>query len=397
MKLKVIGAFLILAVAVLAVTPCAAAGKAASVTVGGCVKVPPTPSFSFSPVSGTAPLLVMFSSTSSTGVITSYYWEFGDGGTSTDANPQHTYTTPGGPYYPKLTLYGPCGAQVILTSTQSITVTNPAPTFDFTADKPCPCTSNTVKFTCTQTGVTTITSWAWAYEASGSSTWKTLGTTGTGNPLSASFSAAGTYDIRLTVVSGSVSYQLIKPGYIIVISSSSPLTASFTATPTSGPKPLTVKFKDTSTGSCITSEKWENKTSSSSSWKQFYLRAVDSTFTFTATGTYSIRLTVSNACGTSKTSGTQTITVTCPTVTAGMSASPTSVKTGSTVTFSDTTSGPYTSWDLDFGDSTTHATQRADKIPHIYTTTKTKTVTAKLTVKNDCCTSTKTISITVNK
>jgi len=47
---------------------------------------------------GDIPLAVNFSSTGSTdldGSIASYFWDFGDGATSTSQNPQHTYTVPG--------------------------------------------------------------------------------------------------------------------------------------------------------------------------------------------------------------------------------------------------------------------------------------------------------------
>jgi PKD repeat protein len=50
------------------------------------------------PYSGTEDQAISFSSSGSSdsdGTITSYYWEFGDGGTSTSANPSHTYTSPG--------------------------------------------------------------------------------------------------------------------------------------------------------------------------------------------------------------------------------------------------------------------------------------------------------------
>lgn len=46
-----------------------------------------------SPTSGCAPLTVNFSNNSSNGV--TYFWDFGDGGTSTNAQPVHTFTNPG--------------------------------------------------------------------------------------------------------------------------------------------------------------------------------------------------------------------------------------------------------------------------------------------------------------
>ncbi len=60
--------------------------------------------FSASPTTGSAPLSVSFTSQSTpAGEITSYLWEFGDGGTSAIANPVHTYTTSGN-YTVKLTV-----------------------------------------------------------------------------------------------------------------------------------------------------------------------------------------------------------------------------------------------------------------------------------------------------
>jgi hypothetical protein len=54
-----------------------------------------TRTFSGTPTSGTAPLTVQFTDTS-TGSPTGWSWDFGDGSpTSTEQNPSHVYTTPG--------------------------------------------------------------------------------------------------------------------------------------------------------------------------------------------------------------------------------------------------------------------------------------------------------------
>ncbi len=54
------------------------------------------PDFTASPVEGVAPLTVQFSNTSSVNVgYTTLEWNFGDGSSSTDENPIHTYDTPG--------------------------------------------------------------------------------------------------------------------------------------------------------------------------------------------------------------------------------------------------------------------------------------------------------------
>ena len=68
----------------------------------------PQGKFSAAPRSGDAPLQVNFTN-ESTGVVTSWLWNFGDGTTSTDENPAHTYNSPR-TYTAKLTVYGPGGA-----------------------------------------------------------------------------------------------------------------------------------------------------------------------------------------------------------------------------------------------------------------------------------------------
>jgi len=55
---------------------------------------PPTASFSAAPTSGTAPLTVQFTDTS-TGGPTAWAWDFGDGSSSTAQNPSHSYATAG--------------------------------------------------------------------------------------------------------------------------------------------------------------------------------------------------------------------------------------------------------------------------------------------------------------
>ena len=55
---------------------------------------PPVANFSSDVVTGEAPLVVTFTDTS-TNSPTVWEWDFGDGGTATDQNPQHTYVEAG--------------------------------------------------------------------------------------------------------------------------------------------------------------------------------------------------------------------------------------------------------------------------------------------------------------
>lgn len=84
------------------------------ITVYGPVEA----SFTTSPPTGPAPLAVTFTNTSY-GTYTTTAWDFGDGTTSPEANPQHTYTNPGS-YLVTLTVTGPGGSA---TQTTTITVT----------------------------------------------------------------------------------------------------------------------------------------------------------------------------------------------------------------------------------------------------------------------------------
>ena len=56
--------------------------------------IPPTAAFTANRTSGTLPLAVLFTDTSS-GSPSTWLWSFGDGATSTNQNPVHTYTAPG--------------------------------------------------------------------------------------------------------------------------------------------------------------------------------------------------------------------------------------------------------------------------------------------------------------
>ena len=85
----------------------------------------PVANFSASTTTGTAPLAMNFTSTS-TGSITTYAWTFGDGTNSTSQNPIKTYSAAGS-YAVALTVTGPGGSNT-KTVPNYITVTAPADT-----------------------------------------------------------------------------------------------------------------------------------------------------------------------------------------------------------------------------------------------------------------------------
>ena len=81
---------------------------------------PPVVSASATPVSGTAPLTVNFAcnATDPDGVISTYAWDFGDSGTSTQAAPSHVYQV-AGTFIARVTVTDNGGA----TSSSSVTIT----------------------------------------------------------------------------------------------------------------------------------------------------------------------------------------------------------------------------------------------------------------------------------
>ena len=90
----------------------------------------PVANFAASPTSGTAALNVAFTD-ASTGSVTAWSWNFGDGTGSTVKNPSHIYSA-SGTYSVSLTVTGAGGSKTV-TKTNYITVSAPAPVAAFNA------------------------------------------------------------------------------------------------------------------------------------------------------------------------------------------------------------------------------------------------------------------------
>jgi PKD repeat protein len=164
---------------------------------------PPVASFNGSPTSGTAPLSVAFTDTS-TGPPTSWAWTFGDGGTSTAQSPSHTYSAQG-TYSVSLHVTNSLGSNT-LTKTNYISVAAPQPPVaNFSGSPTNGITPLTVNFADTSSGQPT--SWAW-----------TFGDGGTSNVQNPShvYTVAGTYTVTLTATNIVGSNMLTKTNYITV-------------------------------------------------------------------------------------------------------------------------------------------------------------------------------------
>ncbi len=322
----------------------------------------PVANFSTDVSSGYAPLTVQFTDLSENA--TGCNWDFGDGTSSTEKNPIHTYSAAGN-YTANLTVSNENGTASRSAIINVLKEPVLPPVADFRSDVTTGCVPLAVQFTDLSKYAT---EWKWDFGDGTSSTEQ--------NPLH-TYSAAGNYTVTLTVSNEAGTDTEVKAGYIIVNPVSSKLVAAFVASPTSGDVPLKVAFTDRSTGS-PTSWKW-------SFGDGTYSTSRNPSHTYNKAGKYTVSLTVKNARGSNTVTKSQYISVTnsLKTPVACFSASPTSGYAPLKVAFTDRSKGKPTSWKWSFGDGT----YSTAKTP-VHTYSKAGKYTVSLTVKNSAGTST---------
>ena len=193
----------------------------------------PTCDFMADVTSGIVPLTVNFTDLSVDSVDT-WSWDFGDGGTSSEQNPQYDYGIPG-LYTVSLTVTGPGGNDTHV-KTDYITVNYPAPTAGFNGYPTIGAPPLNVVFT--DMSVDTVNTWTWNFGDGGTSVVQ--------NPVH-QYVSAGTYTVSLTVSGPGGSDAEVKPNYISV-SNLPPPVADFSGNPLSGFFPLLVNFSDLTSG-----------------------------------------------------------------------------------------------------------------------------------------------------
>lgn len=195
------------------------------------VRVAPKPTSNFTATNNnscSAPVTATFTNTS-TGA-TSYYWEFGDGGTSTAASPTHNYTTSGS-FTVKLVTTNSNGCKDTLIRPAYANIGTLATSF--TTSTTNTCTNTPVSFTNTTTPGAGSSLW---YFGDGNTSTQT-------NPVY-SYPNAGTYTVKLVVNNGGCKDSTtrtitITQGPVLQFTNSYPLGCS---------TPLTVNFTNGSTG-----------------------------------------------------------------------------------------------------------------------------------------------------
>ncbi len=259
--------------------------------------LPPVADFTHLPKSGEAPLTVQFTD-QSTGLVENWAWDFSDGESSTEQNPEHTFAA-ADTYYVTLTVSSTDGSD---SKTDTVYVTDATPVAAFSADTTSGENPLTVSFTDESSG--SINAWSWDFGDGSTSTEQ--------NPVH-EYTAVDTFDVKLTVTGPNGADQIIKEDYIIVVE---PLpVAQFAADITEGSVPLTVQFADSSKGT-ITSWFWDFGDGNTST-EQHPLHV------YTKVDTYTVTLKVTGPGGIAKLSKTDYIKLQFPTGIAGLSEQPT--------------------------------------------------------------------------
>ena len=285
----------------------------------------PAANFSGFPVSGDLPLPVSFTDLS-TGNVTGWAWNFGDGTTSTLQNPEHVYSR-SGTYTVRLGVSGPGGSDVE-TKAGYVTVTVPPPEAGFMRWPPTGPAPLGVKFINTSRYANR---YMWDFGDNTTSTAKNPGHF---------YTTPGSYTVKMAA-KGPGGYDMVVKGNIISVTTP-PLVANFYADPVEGNGPLDVRFTDNSSGT-ITSRLWHFGDGTTSTDQ-------DPDHTYAASGSYPVSLTITGTGGTARHVKPNYIVVKDDAPVAGFSASATGITAGETVDFTNQSTGTVTSRLWNFGD-----------------------------------------------
>ena len=299
---------------------------------------------------GPAPLAVKFTDKSS-GNPTKYAWDFGDGTTSSEKNPSHTYNKTG-TYTVKLTASNEFGTDT--KTSESFVNVGTAPYVFFTANG----TINSKQVTFTTHGNVANGTYLWNFGD---------GTTSAEKDPIHTYKSVGVYNVTLAVSNnyGVFNYTLKN------VSITDTLKADFSATNNQGSAPLRVQFQDTSIGSGNTSSFLWNFGDGTTSTER------NPQHTYNQTGQYTVALTVTNPCGATNSTLKSSYVSVGNVPVADFSGTPTNGLAPMDVQFTDKSQGNNLTYSWDFGDGTTSTTKDPK---HTYTTEGTYTV--KLTVQN---------------
>lgn len=248
-----------------------------SVTTQVTVYSPPTAAFQANDSLGCgAQSFSFFDQSNGPSQLVNWQWNFGDGGTSTLAQPTHAYTSTG-QYHVSLKVTDQNGCTDSIAKPNYIRLNGPNAAFTFTQAAGCGDVDAT--FTDTSIPDTTLTSWAWTFGDGGTATGA--------NPVH-TYNASGNYPISLTITNVVGCTSTFRD--TVAISTASPR-AIFNL-PDTTCLPLSIQFQDSSVqgASQIISWTWDfgnGNTAFTPNPSQAY----------TTQGTYTVQLKVADANG----------------------------------------------------------------------------------------------------
>jgi len=232
----------------------------------------PVAKFQANPPSGGAPLTVQFTDLS-TGSPTQWQWSFGDGGTSNEQNPVHTYVE-GQSYQVQLTASNAMGSSIV----SDILVVSDQLAADFRFSPRQGVAPLVVQFEDTSTG--SPSAWLWDFGDGGTSTEQ--------NPEHVYFDPLPEgYTVTLQITGPQGTANKTSPDRVIV---KEKLDADFQYGEPKGLAPLTIAFTDTSKGTGITQWLWDFGDGQTSA-------EPNPTHTYTEQGLYDVSLTITNMDG----------------------------------------------------------------------------------------------------
>ena len=316
----------------------------------------PVADFNANVTSGAAPTTVQFVD-NSTGPVSNYTWDFGDGIGSYVQNPVHVYTSTG-TYTVSLNVSNVKGFNVT-TKTNYIIIGQsvPIPVADFHAVTTSGGVPFSAQFMDDSTGIVQNRLWDFGDG----------NTAVTQNPTHV-YTQPGVYTVSLNVSNNNGFNISIKPNYINATSQIAAPVSIFHASTTSGTASFTAQFIDDSTG-VVTGHSWDFGDGGTST-------LVNPTHTYSQVGNYTVTLNVSNNYGFNISTQVDYINVTAPVVvpipTATFHAVVTNGVLPFNVQFIDDSTGVVDNRDWDFGDGSTAHSQNP---VHIYTQAGTYTVT----------------------
>ena len=302
-----------------------------SCLLGFYVSAQPGAAFTANKTSGCAPLVVTFTD-QSTGTPTTWNWSFPGGAPAAFVGqnpPAITYAGPGS-YTVTLVVTNPSGNDTE-TKTSYVVVNNcPPPVADFSASPTSVCTGQQVGFFDLSTN--SPTSWAWTFTGGSPAT-------STSQFPFITYATPGVYDVTLTATNPYGPGTITKTGYITVTTCPVAPVANFSGAPTTLCAGGTVSFTDLSTN---TPNAWQWTFTGGTPATSI---AQNPTITYATAGTYAVTLVASNGAGSnSKTvNGYITVNVCSPPV-VNFVGWPTTVCTGSSVSFADLSTNSPTAW-----------------------------------------------------